>query len=150
MNLKTPITKMSVQQISVFIENRYGKLEAVLRTLSDANIQIIASMVSDTVDYGIFRMLTTDPTRAVAVLKEANISAKLSEVYVFQLTTQSGALLDLLTPLIQSGISINYMYGASVQATSFAVIALAPLEEAAEAIRRTSIRTISQEGLNAL
>ena len=72
---------MTVQQLSVFIENKAGTLLKVLELLKEAKIQLIASTIADTVEYGIYRIICSEPMRAYNTLKEANISVALSDVF---------------------------------------------------------------------
>lgn len=71
---------MTVNQISIFLENKYGKLCEILELLSAANIRIIAATVADTSEYGILRIIVSDPERAYEVLKNNNVSANLTDV----------------------------------------------------------------------
>ena len=76
---------MTVQQLSVFIENKAGTLLKVLELLKEAKIQLIASTIADTVEYGIYRIICSEPMRAYNTLKEANISVALSDVFALTL-----------------------------------------------------------------
>ena len=71
---------MTIHQLSVFVENKSGTLLQVLELLKEANIQLIASTISDTVEYGIYRIICSEPMRAYETLKQAGISANLSDV----------------------------------------------------------------------
>ena len=68
---------MTIQQLSVFIENKSGTLQKVLNLLKEAGIQLIASTIADTVEYGIYRIICSEPKRAYETLKEAGISVAL-------------------------------------------------------------------------
>ena len=72
---------MTIHQLSVFVENKSGTLLQVLNLLKEANIQLIASTISDTVEYGIYRIICSEPQRALDTLKEAGISASVSDVF---------------------------------------------------------------------
>ena len=72
---------MTIQQLSVFIENKSGTLQRVLNLLKEAGIQLIASTIADTVEYGIYRIICSEPKRAYETLKEAGISVALSDVF---------------------------------------------------------------------
>ena len=69
---------MTVHQLSVFIENKSGALVRVLRLLKQENIQLIATTIADTVDYGIFRIICSQPEKAYNVLREAGVAASSS------------------------------------------------------------------------
>ena len=73
---------MTIQQLSVFIENKSGTLQRVLNLLKEAGIQLIASTIADTVEYGIYRIICSEPKRAYETLKEAGISVALSDVFL--------------------------------------------------------------------
>ena len=72
---------MTVKQLSIFLENKNGTLIKVLDTLSKANIQIIASTVADTKDYGIYRVLCNNPVQAYMLLKDEGINVQLTDVF---------------------------------------------------------------------
>ena len=76
---------MTIQQLSVFIENKSGTLQRVLNLLKEAGIQLIASTIADTVEYGIYRIICSEPKRAYETLKEAGISVALSDVFAITL-----------------------------------------------------------------
>ena len=82
--------KMTIKQLSIFIENKGGTLIKVLDLLSKAGIQIIASTVADTKDYGIYRVLTNNPAQAYLILKDAGINVQLSEVFALSIDDQPG------------------------------------------------------------
>ena len=70
---------MTIQQLSVFIENKSGTLQKVLNLLKEAGIQLIASTIADTVEYGIYRIICSEPKRAYETLKEASSLCRLSD-----------------------------------------------------------------------
>ena len=72
---------MTVHQLSVYIENKSGALVSVLRLLKQENIQLIASTIADTVDYGIFRIICSQPEQAYKVLRDAGVAVSLCEVF---------------------------------------------------------------------
>ena len=80
----------TVKQISVFVENKSGTLVRVLELFKEARIQLIASTISDTVEYGIYRIICAEPDRALEVLKAAGISANASEVFAITLDNVPG------------------------------------------------------------
>ena len=82
---------MTVHQISIFVENKSGTLLRVLDLFKEAGVQLIASTISDTVEYGIYRIICSEPTRAYEVLWAAGISASMSEVFAITLGQPSRA-----------------------------------------------------------
>lgn len=101
---------MTVQQLSVFIENKAGTLLKVLELLKEAKIQLIASTIADTVEYGIYRIICSEPMRAYNTLKEANISVALSDVFALTLDNQVGRAADAIKIFSNAKIGITYMY----------------------------------------
>lgn len=101
---------MTIHQISIFIENKAGTLLKVLQLLKEANIQLVASTIADTVEYGIYRIICSEPTKAYHVLKEAGISVALSDVFAITLDNEPGRAADAIEVLNKAGIGITYMY----------------------------------------
>lgn len=83
---------MFVKQLSVFIENRAGRLDEVLDVLKNENINIISLSLADTSDYGMLRLIVSDPQKGQTALKEKGISAKLTDILVVKLPHQVGRL----------------------------------------------------------
>ena len=101
---------MTVQQLSVFIENKAGTLLKVLELLKEAKIQLIASTIADTVEYGIYRIICSEQEPPYHTLKEANISVALSDVFALTLDNQVGRAADAIKIFSDAKIGITYMY----------------------------------------
>ena len=101
---------MIVHQISIFVENKSGTLLKVLELFKENNIQLIASTISDTVEYGIYRIICSEPMRAYEMLKAAGISANLSEVFAIMLDNRPGRAADAVRHISEAGITISYLY----------------------------------------
>lgn len=101
---------MTIHQLSVFVENKSGTLLQVLELLKEANIQLIASTISDTVEYGIYRIICSEPMRAYETLKNAGISANLSDVFAITLDNQPGRAADAIRSFTRADIGISYLY----------------------------------------
>ena len=85
---------MTIHQLSIFIENRSGTLIKVLEVLKEAKIQIVASTIADTAEYGIYRIICSEPARACEALKAAGVAVALSEVFAIQLDNRPGCAAD--------------------------------------------------------
>lgn len=105
---------MIIQQLSVFIENKSGRLYEVMEILGDHGINVSALSIADTSDYGIVRMIVTDPNEAVKLLKEQHFSVQITPVICCKTPNQPGGLKRMLAYLTEDGISIEYMYAFSV------------------------------------
>ena len=103
---------MTVHQISIFVENKSGTLLRVLDLFKEAGVQLIASTISDTVEYGIYRIICSEPTRAYEVLRAAGISASMSEVFAITLDNRPGRAADAVRVITGKGIGISYLYWA--------------------------------------
>ena len=101
---------MTVHQISIFVENKSGTLLRVLDLFKEAGVQLIASTISDTVEYGIYRIICSEPTRAYEVLRAAGISASMSEVFAIPLDNRPGRAADAVRVITGEGIGISYLY----------------------------------------
>ena len=101
---------MTVHQLSVFIENKQGTLQKVLDLLKEGNIQLIATTIADTTEYGIYRIICSEPTRAYETLKNAGISVNLSDVFAITLENEVGRAADTIKLFSEAGIGISYFY----------------------------------------
>ena len=94
---------MTIRQLSIFIENKSGTLIKVLDLLSKAGIQIIASTVADTQEYGIFRVICDNPSKAYLLLKEEGINLQLTDVFALYVDDKPGAAAETLKILSKFG-----------------------------------------------
>lgn len=101
---------MTVKQLSIFIENKEGTLTKVLDLLSKAGIQIIASTIADTKDYGIFRVLCDKPTQAYLILKENGINVQLADVIALSIDDVPGRAAEAVKTLSAANVNILYLY----------------------------------------
>ena len=101
---------MTIHQLSVFVENKSGTLLQVLELFKEAGIQLIASTISDTVEYGIYRIICSEPQRAYDTLKQAGISVSMSEVFAITLDNTPGQAADAGRRFSEAGIGISYLY----------------------------------------
>ena len=114
-----------LKQITVFIENKPGRLEEVTGALANGNINLHALSLADTTDFGILRLIVSDPDKAVSVLKANNIMAKTTSVIAVAIGHSPGSLHNILLKLKDLDISIEYMYAfASRLKTSEAIVIL--------------------------
>ena len=101
---------MTIKQLSIFIENKNGTLIRVLNTLSEANIQIIASTLADTKDYGIYRVLCDNPTQAYILLKDAGVNVQLSDVIAISIDDTPGCAAKAISKISGADVNILYLY----------------------------------------
>ena len=99
-----------VKQLSIFVQNRSGKLASSLGVLRDSGIDIRALTIADTPDFGILRLLVDDPAKAEAVLQENGFLVQSTDVVVVPVRDERGGLASLLEPMAEAGVNIEYMY----------------------------------------
>jgi hypothetical protein len=114
--------KMIIKQLSVFLENRSGRLSGVTSALAEHNVNITAQCVAETSDFGILRMVVSDPELAKRVLAERGFSVSLTDVLCLTTPNVPGALHRALEILAKADISIDYMYAFAVGEKAFVVL----------------------------
>lgn len=125
---------MNVRQISVFIENRAGRLETVARVLGEAGISIRALSLADTSDFGILRLIVNKPAEAQSRLREEGFTIKLTEVVAVEVPDVPGGLAGVLAVLGKAGINVEYMY-AFVEKTADKAVLVFRLDDQEAAVR---------------
>ena len=115
---------MLVKQISVFLENSFGRLAEVTKTLGKANIDIRALFVADSSDYGVLRIILDKPEEAVKVLTEAGFTVSTTQVLAIAIPDTPGTLDQTLTKFSETGESMDYIYGFVGRKSSEAVMVI--------------------------
>ena len=100
---------MAIKQVSVFVENKEGKLADVIKAISDANINIRAMSLADTEDFGILRLIVSDSVKANDILGEDSI-VKTTDVLAVKMSDIEGALYKILNVLDEADINVDYSY----------------------------------------
>ena len=137
---------MFIKQLSVFIENREGRLEEVLDVLKQNNVNIVSLSLADTSDYGLLRLLVTNPEVGKKALSENGFSAMLTDVLGVKLCHRVGYLQELLEVMCQNNINIEYMYALSTGTDDASiVIKTSDLAKAAEVLKKTEVELVTQE-----
>ena len=141
---------MTVHQLSIFIENRSGTLIKVLEALKKAKIQIVASTIADTAEYGIYRLICSEPLRAYEELKKAGVAVALSDVFALELDDEPGRAADAVKAFSDAGISIAYMYTFLLRGKGILIFRTDNAEKAREAILLNNLKFIVEKDLTAL
>lgn len=141
---------MAVHQISVFVENKSGTLLRVLDLFKEAGIQLIASMISDTVEYGIYRIICSEPMRAYDVLLNAGISASISEVFAITLDNTPGRAADAVRMLTNEGIGISYLYSFLLSGKGILVFRTDNIDKTNDVIVAKGLASLDDFALHAL
>ena len=101
---------ITIQQLSVFLENREGRLDEVLAVLGNNDVNIVALSLADTSDYGMLRMIVSDPNKGRAVLKENGITAMLTDVVALRVPHETGSLSKAMHQIVEGEVNVEYMY----------------------------------------
>jgi hypothetical protein len=141
---------MTINQLSIFIENKSGTLIKVLDLLKKSNIQIIASTIADTAEYGIYRLICSEPARAYQELKTAGVAVALSDVFALELDNQPGRAADAIRIFSDANISITYMYTFMLNGKGILIFRTDNTEEARKAITLNNLKFIAEKDLTAL
>ncbi|HLE80208.1 MAG TPA: amino acid-binding protein [Dehalococcoidia bacterium] len=118
-----PATVSRVDQVSVFLENRPGRLVEMLQVLENTGINIQALSLADAPDFGIVRMVLPDVGKGVEVLHEAGFTARSTQVLKVQVPHRPGGLVDTVAqPLARAGLNVEYLYASVDPAPGQAVV----------------------------
>lgn len=139
---------MTIHQLSIFLENKKGTMLHVLNMLKDAGIQVIASTISDTVEYGIYRVICNNPSKAFALLKEQGLSVTLSDVFAIELDNTPGQAAQVFEAFSAGGINISYMYSFMLAGKGILIFRTSDTDKAREIITLNQMRFISQDRLD--
>jgi len=138
---------MTVNQISIFLENKYGTMSEILELLARENIRIIAATVADTSEFGIMRMIVSDPQKAYTLLKDNNVSVNLAEVLAIATDTMAGSFAKMLKLFTGAGLNIEYMYCFPGKKRDVLVLRTNNRERALDVVRLNGLEYIGDSDL---
>ncbi len=135
---------MYMQQVSVFVENKSGRLSEITGVLARENIDIRALSIADTTDFGILRLIVDDPERAVAVLKIEGYTVSKTNVLAISIDDKPGALHYVLNALYTSGIGLEYSYAfITRKAGAYVILRVEDNERATQILRDAGVTLLS-------
>jgi hypothetical protein len=143
---------MTLEQISVFLENRSGRLAEITGILARAGINIRALSLADTADFGILRLIVDRPEAATCVLKEHGFTVGLTPMVALEIPDKPGGLSRILTVLEAAGLNVEYMYAFVQKASENAVIIFRfdEPQRAAQALDGAGVRVLTGEEIYAM
>ncbi|HOV27921.1 MAG TPA: ACT domain-containing protein [Pseudobacteroides sp.] len=143
---------MLVKQISVFLENKSGRLAEVTKTLGKEGIDISALSIADTTDFGILRLIVNQPEKAEAVLKDNGFTVSSTSVIAIAVEDKPGGLAVALDILESNSIGIEYMYAFIGKSKDEALVILRveDSDKAIEALKNNGIKVISSKDVYGL
>lgn len=142
---------MTIYQISVFVENRLGRLSEITGVLARENIDIRALSIADTSDFGILRLIVDQPDKAVQALRDAGISVKKTEVVAVRLSDRPGGLHEALVKLGENGITVEYVYAFITKSdAAYVILRVEDNQKAAEVLRDSGYETLKDSDIYGL
>lgn len=143
---------MGVKQLSVFLENKSGRLAEVTKTLADANINIRALSIADTIDYGLLRLIVNDPIAAKEALVKAGFTVALTEVLAIEVPDRPGGLAGIIDILAKAGINIEYMYAFVGRSGEHAIVIfrIERSDEAIPILQEKGVRILTGDELESM
>ncbi|MBO8170111.1 MAG: amino acid-binding protein [Thermoanaerobacteraceae bacterium] len=143
---------MKIKQISVFLENKSGRLAAVTKLLAAGNINIRALSIADTSDFGILRLIVNQPDKAYRVLKDAGFTVTMTEVIGVAMSDEPGGLAGVLEILEERGVNIEYLYAFVGSACDDALVMfrVENIDDAIEVLKAEGVKVLTGEEVYSL
>ena len=139
---------MVAKQISVFIENRKGRLGEVLDVLKNGGVNIISLSLADTAEYGLLRLISDQPQKGKDALTQAGFSSMLSDVFILKVPHTPGALQNILRVIADEEVNVEYMYGLTASGEEASIVVkTSDLERAETVFAKHGIETLSDKSL---
>lgn len=141
-----------VKQLSVFLENKEGRLAEVTKTIADCGVNIRAMSVADTADFGIVRFIVNDPAAAKKALEGAEFTVMVKDVLAIAVSDEPGALSKALMCLQKAGIVIEYLYAfiGKCEGKALVILKVSDNEKAIKAMTESGITVIDENELYCL
>lgn len=139
---------MFAKQLTVFIENRAGRLSEVLGVLKDNDVNIISMSLADTTEFGLLRLIVDNAAKGKEKLTENGFSSLLSDVSIIKIPHKAGSLQGLLKIIDDNGVNIEYMYGLSVDTDqAYVVLKASDIQRVDEILTSNGVKTLTCEEL---
>ena len=142
---------MFAKQLTVFIENRTGRLCEVLNVLRQNDVNILSLSLADTTEFGLLRLIVNRPELGKEKLTEGGFSSLLSDVSIIKIPHKTGSLQELLRAIDRGGVNIEYMYGLSIEADdAYVVLKASDVAKIDAILTENKIETLSTDQLSTL
>ncbi|MDR1713557.1 MAG: hypothetical protein LBR39_05335 [Coriobacteriales bacterium] len=138
---------MSINQLSVFVENQAGRIGRITQTLEAADVSIRGFSLADTADYGIARLVVDKPAAGEAALKAAGFLVRSGELLCVELPDKPGALDHVFTSFAEANINIEYAYSL---VSTYVAIKVADIPAAEQQLANQAVRLVNQDELEEL
>ena len=143
---------MAVKQISIFVENKEGRIKKAINTLAKENINIRALSIADTTKYGILRLIVSDNEKAIEALEKDNFIVKENEVIILAVPDEPNGLNSTLEVFDEKGINLEYLYAFVSSKTDEAIVVmrLENMEKAIEALDESNVKILDEDDIKNL
>ena len=139
---------MFAKQLTVFIENRAGRLSEVLNVLKENGVNILSMSLADTTEYGLLRLIVDDAAKGKEKLSASGFSSLLSDVSIIRIPHKVGSLQTLLKTIDENKVNIEYMYGLSVESDeAYVVLKASDIRKVDQILADNGVSTITCEEL---
>ncbi|MDY4410762.1 MAG: amino acid-binding protein [Prevotella sp.] len=136
-----------ISQLSIFVENKPGALEQVLRLFKDSHIDLVTTTLADTQDFGLFRVICADPQRACLMLKDNGITVTLTKVQAIELDNRPGMAADALQTFAADDLNVRYMYSFLLGGKGILVLRTDNIDKASQLIQSKGFQSIDDDDL---
>ena len=140
----------TIRQLSIFLENKSGRLQEVLEALGNEKINITALTIANTSEYGILRLIVSDPENGYKLLKTRGYSVNLTDVISLSVSHEPGSLSTMLKKISDENLSIEYMYAFSLGEKAIIVLRTDNRPKAFEIIEQNHFSIITEEEIKKL
>ena len=137
---------MAIKQLSIFVENKPGRLVNVMNTLAQNHIDVSALSLADTIEYGVLRLIVDKPEEAENCLKEIGVFVKITEVLAVTVDDVVGGLASMLDAISKEDIEVSYMYAfvGKLSGKAITVLKVSDFEKAKEILAKNNITMLSE------
>ncbi len=137
---------MAVRQVTVFIANKEGRIEKVTEVLKNNDINIVSLSLAESADFGLLRLIVSDPEKAKTTLKESGLSAKTTNVIAVSISNKPGSLHELLTAI--KDFNIEYMYVLSSEKVASMILKIRDIDNAEKHLSDKGFTLLTEEKIN--
>ncbi|MBR4207391.1 MAG: amino acid-binding protein [Lachnospiraceae bacterium] len=139
---------MFIKQLSVFLENKEGRLDDVLGVLADNGINLLSTSIADTTEFGVLRLITKEADKAKDILKNAGFTARVDDVIAVVVPDAVGSLAKVMKDIHRAGINVSYIYGLSIDGPGAPIaIKTDDNEKASAVLEESGVKMLSTEEL---
>lgn len=143
---------MNIKQLSVFVENKKGRLAEITEAIAKANVDIRALSIADTTDFGILRLIVNKPEEAAAALKELGVTVSVTNVIAIGINDAPGAFSIPMRILADAGVDVEYMYAFITRKSekAYVILRVNDNDVAAKILTEKGVELLDEEGFHSL